>query len=168
MTYCADHYGHYRLLYFFLPCEPTGQVLSTEHAWPSHPTNPVPLLRLQVTHGKGTTAGDLGSSLKKTDTPVAKKKAAAAAADGGDADSPTAMTGTAKPKPALGGAPKGGGGPKIYTCYMCGQGFSGSSLGIHQPKCQQKWLAEQAAKPAGDLQTCLILIMLAYAKPLSQ
>ena len=32
----------------------------------------------------------------------------------------------------------------------CGQGFSGSSLGIHQPKCQQKWLAEQAAKPAGQ------------------
>lgn len=101
-----------------------------------------------MTQGKGTTAGDLSSSLKKSDTPAAKKKAAAAAVDGGDADPP--MSGTAKPKPALGGAPKGGGGgPKIYTCYMCGQGFSGSSLGIHQPKCQQKWLAEQAGKPAG-------------------
>ena len=102
-----------------------------------------------MTQGKGTTAGDLGSSLKKSDAPAAKKKAAAAAAaaDVGDADSP--LAGTAKPKPAVGGAPKGGGGPKIYTCYMCGQGFSGSSLSIHQPKCQQKWLAEQAAKPAG-------------------
>lgn len=102
-----------------------------------------------MTQGKGATAGDLGSSLKKTEAPATKKKAAAAAAaaDVSDADSP--LSGTAKSKPALGGAPKGGGGPKIYTCYMCGQGFSGSSLGIHQPKCQQKWLAEQAAKPAG-------------------
>lgn len=104
---------------------------------------------LQVTQGKGTTAGDLSSSLKKTDAPAAKKKAAAVAADLGDAG--TSLSGTVKSKPALGGAPKGGGGPKIYTCYMCGQGFSGSSLGIHQPKCQQKWLAEQAAKPAGNL-----------------
>lgn len=109
---------------------------------------------LQVTQGKGATAGDLSSSLKKTDAPAAKKKAVAAAADVGDAHSP--MSGTAKPKPALGGAPKGGGGPKIYTCYMCGQGFSGSSLGIHQPKCQQKWLAEQAAKPAGMLFSFLV------------
>lgn len=153
---------------FFYHVSPLVKYFLLSMHGPSHPPNPVPLLRLQVTQGKGSTAGDLGSSLKKTDTPAAKKKAAAAAADGGDADSPMAMTGTAKPKPALGGAPKGGGGPKIYTCYMCGQGFSGSSLGIHQPKCQQKWLAEQAAKPAGDLQICLILIMLAYAKPLSQ
>ena len=100
-----------------------------------------------MTQGKGTTVGDLGSSLKKSDSPATKKKAAAASA--GDADGPLAGTITAKPKPALGGAPKGSGGPKIYTCYMCGQGFSGSSLGIHQPKCQQKWLAEQAGKPAG-------------------
>ena len=103
-----------------------------------------------MTQGKGTTGGDLSSSLKKIDAPAAKKKAAAAtaAADVGDAESVT--SGTARSKPVLGGAPKGGGGPKIYTCYMCGQGFSGSSLGIHQPKCQQKWLAEQAAKPAGE------------------
>ena len=80
-----------------------------------------------------------------------KKKAAAAPAGdvGGSTDGPLARTVTAKPKPASGGALKGSGGPKIYTCYMCGQGFSGSSLGIHQPKCQQKWLAEQAGKPAG-------------------
>lgn len=104
-----------------------------------------------MTQGKGTTAGDLSSSLKKTEVPAAKKKAVGAAepADLGDVDG--LMSGTAKSKPALGGAPRGGGGPKIYTCYMCGQGFSGSSLGIHQPKCQQKWLAEQAAKPAGKL-----------------
>lgn len=107
---------------------------------------------VQVTQGKGTTAGDLSSSMKRSDVPAAKKKIAAAPADGGDADSP--MTASLKPKPALGGGPKGGGGPKIYTCYMCGQGFSGSSLGIHQPKCQQKWLAEQAAKPAG-MQLCV-------------
>ena len=84
----------------------------------------------------------------KGDSPAAKKKTTVPAADAGDADSP--MAAAPKPKPALGGGPKGGGGPKIYTCYMCGQGFSGSSLGIHQPKCQQKWLAEQAAKPAGS------------------
>lgn len=106
---------------------------------------------MQVTQGKGTTAGDLSSSMKKTDSPAAKKKLAAPAADSGDADSP--MAAAPKPKPALGGGPKGAGGPKIYTCYMCGQGFSGSSLGIHQPKCQQKWLAEQAAKPAGAATT---------------
>jgi len=96
-----------------------------------------------VTQGKGTTAGNMSSSMKKTDSPAARKKLAAPAADSGDADSPVAAA--PKPKPALGGGPKGAGGPKIYTCYMCGQGFSGSSLGIHQPKCQQKWLAEQAA-----------------------
>ena len=102
-----------------------------------------------MTQGKGTTGGDLSSSLKKIDAPAAKKKAAAATA-AADGDAESVASGTARSKPVLGGAPKGGGGPKIYTCYMCGQGFSGSSLGIHQPKCQQKWLAEQAAKPAGE------------------
>jgi len=102
-----------------------------------------------VTQGKGTTAGDLSTSLKKSDNPAAKKKVVTPSTDSGDADSP--MAAASKAKSALGGAAKGGGGPKIYTCYMCGQGFSGSSLGIHQPKCQQKWLAEQAAKPAGNV-----------------
>ena len=105
---------------------------------------------MQVTQGKGTTAGDLSSSLKKSDSPAAKKKAAAPAVASVDAGMESSLVAvTVKAKSAVGGAPKASGGPKIYTCYMCGQGFSGSSLGIHQPKCQQKWLAEQSAKPAG-------------------
>ena len=52
--------------------------------------------------------------MKKSDSPAAKKKTAVAEA--GDTDVATAVA--AKPKPALGGTLKGGGGPKIYTCYM--------------------------------------------------
>ena len=69
---------------------------------------------LQVTQGKGTTAGDLSTSLKKSDSPAAKKKTAVNEA--GDAAS--GMAGTAKQKPALGSGPEASGGPKIYTCYM--------------------------------------------------
>ena len=102
---------------------------------------------VQVSQGKSTTA--VSSSPKKAASPL-MKKTSSAAAEAADplAESSSSARGAAGA--GLGARPKATGGPKIYTCYMCGQGFSGSSLGIHQPKCQQKWLAEQAAKPAGE------------------
>ena len=113
-----------------------------------------------MSQGKGTTAAS--PSPKKAASPLVKKTSSAAAEAAVDtlAGSSSSVRGAAGA--GVGGKPKATGGPKIYTCYMCGQGFSGSSLGIHQPKCQQKWLAEQAAKPAGELSVVHLLIGFSY------
>ena len=103
-----------------------------------------------MSQGKATTTA-LSPSLEKTGSPLAKKKSDAAEAASSLRQTSSLAGAGPSAAPGAGAKPKGPGGPKIYTCYMCGQGFSGSSLGIHQPKCQQKWLAEQAAKPAGKL-----------------
>ena len=105
----------------------------------------------QVSQGKSTAAAS--PSPKKATSPLVKKTSSAAAeAVDTLAGSSSSVRAAAGPGGGVGGKPKATGGPKIYTCYMCGQGFSGSSLGLHQPKCQQKWLAEQAAKPPGEFE----------------
>lgn len=37
--------------------------------------------------------------------------------------------------------------PVFVTCYICGRDFGSKSIGIHVPKCQQKWEAEQEKLP---------------------
>jgi hypothetical protein len=37
--------------------------------------------------------------------------------------------------------------PVFVTCYICGRDFGSRSIGIHVPKCQQKWEAEQEKLP---------------------
>ena len=51
-----------------------------------------------------------------------------------------------------GGASAGGPSraPKSYVCYLCGRQFGSSSLGIHIPKCLDKWAAREAAKAPGE------------------
>mmetsp|Transcript_16 Transcript_16/g.48 ORF Transcript_16/g.48 Transcript_16/m.48 type:complete len:421 (-) Transcript_16:227-1489(-) len=42
------------------------------------------------------------------------------------------------------------GGPRTYTCYLCGRGFMSKSLGIHMPQCLVKWMVEEERKPPGN------------------
>jgi len=37
--------------------------------------------------------------------------------------------------------------PVFVTCYICGRDFGSRSIGIHVPKCKQKWEAEQEKLP---------------------
>ena len=37
--------------------------------------------------------------------------------------------------------------PVFVTCYICGRDFGSKSIGIHLPKCQQKWETEQEKLP---------------------
>jgi len=37
--------------------------------------------------------------------------------------------------------------PVFVTCYICGRDFGSRSIGIHVPKCQQKWETEQEKLP---------------------
>ena len=37
--------------------------------------------------------------------------------------------------------------PVFVTCYICGRDFGSKSIGIHLPKCQQKWENEQEKLP---------------------
>jgi len=40
--------------------------------------------------------------------------------------------------------------PVFVTCYICGRDFGSRSIGIHVPKCQQKWETEQEKLPKKD------------------
>mmetsp|Transcript_4283 Transcript_4283/g.7500 ORF Transcript_4283/g.7500 Transcript_4283/m.7500 type:complete len:246 (-) Transcript_4283:113-850(-) len=42
--------------------------------------------------------------------------------------------------------PKGRG-PKSVTCYICGRGYGTSSIGIHLPQCEKKFLEIESRKP---------------------
>ncbi|KAK9825103.1 hypothetical protein WJX74_008848 [Apatococcus lobatus] len=36
--------------------------------------------------------------------------------------------------------------PRLLTCYLCGREFGTSSLGIHVPQCQKKWIDQESQK----------------------
>lgn len=38
-------------------------------------------------------------------------------------------------------------GPKSVICYICGRQFGTASIGIHEPKCMEKWKAENNQLP---------------------
>jgi len=40
--------------------------------------------------------------------------------------------------------------PSFLTCYICGREFGTRSLGIHVPKCQQKWETQQEQLPKAE------------------
>jgi len=37
--------------------------------------------------------------------------------------------------------------PSFVTCYICGREFGTRSIGIHVPKCKEKWEAQQEKLP---------------------
>lgn len=40
--------------------------------------------------------------------------------------------------------------PLDKICYICGRGFGTASIGIHLPKCQEKYLARMSVAPPGE------------------
>jgi len=40
--------------------------------------------------------------------------------------------------------------PVFVTCYICGRDFGTRSIGIHVPKCQEKWEAQQEKLPRAE------------------
>jgi len=40
--------------------------------------------------------------------------------------------------------------PAFVTCYICGRDFGTRSIGIHVPKCQEKWEAQQEKLPRAE------------------
>jgi len=40
--------------------------------------------------------------------------------------------------------------PTFVTCYICGRDFGTRSIGIHVPKCQEKWEAQQEKLPSSE------------------
>jgi len=40
--------------------------------------------------------------------------------------------------------------PSFVTCYICGREFGTRSIGIHVPKCLEKWEAQQEKLPRGE------------------
>jgi len=40
--------------------------------------------------------------------------------------------------------------PSFVTCYICGREFGTRSIGIHLPKCKQKWEAHQETLPKAE------------------
>ncbi|CAH1796449.1 unnamed protein product [Owenia fusiformis] len=41
----------------------------------------------------------------------------------------------------------GNSGPRFVLCYICGRQYSSASIGIHEPKCLEKWHIENKALP---------------------
>ena len=40
--------------------------------------------------------------------------------------------------------------PTFVTCYICGRDFGTRSIGIHVPKCREKWEASQEKLPKAE------------------
>eukprot|EP00227_Mantoniella_beaufortii_P006791 CAMPEP_0197610080 /NCGR_PEP_ID=MMETSP1326-20131121/52565_1 /TAXON_ID=1155430 /ORGANISM="Genus nov. species nov., Strain RCC2288" /LENGTH=73 /DNA_ID=CAMNT_0043178545 /DNA_START=181 /DNA_END=399 /DNA_ORIENTATION=- len=40
--------------------------------------------------------------------------------------------------------------PRMLRCYLCGREYGSTSLPIHVPQCQQKWMQCEQAKPKGE------------------
>ena len=40
--------------------------------------------------------------------------------------------------------------PTFVTCYICGRDFGTRSIGIHLPKCREKWEAQQEKLPKSE------------------
>ena len=40
--------------------------------------------------------------------------------------------------------------PKAIVCYICGQQYGTASIGIHVPRCRDKWEKVEAKKPANE------------------
>ena len=40
--------------------------------------------------------------------------------------------------------------PTFVTCYICGRDFGTRSIGIHVPKCREKWEAQQEKLPSAE------------------
>ena len=38
----------------------------------------------------------------------------------------------------------------FVTCYICGRDFGTRSIGIHVPKCREKWEAQQEKLPSSE------------------